>query len=416
MTVERTIVVIGTGVLGSAVALELSKQEQVTVMGLERNTHTVRGENQSSRNSGVIHAGIYYDPEIMPVKAEFCVRGSTALYTFGTKYDVPVMRTGKFVVAKTKKEVAYLEDLLRTAMLNSVPDVRMVTGEYMRGHEPHVDGIAALSVPSSGIVEPTQLVATIQRLAENNGAYFLGGQEVVGIETKEDGTYTLHINNQGETEVCGGIHAIVNCAGLYAGDIARMVNPESSYEIIPIRGESAQFSTRADPQLLVTRNIYPAPFGFWLADAPDYESQKGDPARVDIDTYRKLLAEGRIERTVGVHLTPTFGEGNKLSDIVSIGPAKNPGYDREDLRTGLKEPGVYHAEAVRLLPALRNEQVTLYQAGNMVKLVGSCDWVVESDPLHETFWNVLGFDSPGLTAALPYGAHIAQKVIRSLQE
>jgi glycine/D-amino acid oxidase-like deaminating enzyme len=416
MVRERIVAVIGTGVMGSAVALELSKKDNFTVIGLERNLHSVRGENQSSRNSGVIHAGIYYDPELMPIKAEFCVRGNKELYAFGERHGVPVKRVGKYVVAKKEEEIPYLEEILKIARRNGVPNVELVTRDQMREYEPNIDGIAALSVPSSGIVEPTSLVAVMQRLAEGNGAYFVGRQELIGIELQPDGTYTLHVNNRRETEISEGIHAVVNCAGLYAGDIARMINPESHYEIIPMRGESAQFSTRADPRLLVTRNIYPAPFGFWLADAPDYGAEKGDPARVDIETYKKLLTEGRIERTVGVHLTPTFGEGNNVSDIVSIGPAKNPGYRREDLRTGLKEPAVYHAEAVRLLPSLRRTHVTLYQAGNMAKLLGSCDWVTEPDCHNETFWNVLGFDSPGLTAALPYGAHVAQKVIRSLQQ
>lgn len=413
---ERTIAVIGTGVVGSSAAYHLSQNSHYTVLALDKNNHTVRGENQSSRNSGVNHAGVYYDPEIMPIKAKYCVLGNAKLYTFGRQHGVRVKRTGKYVVASEEYEIPYLEEVLRVARLNDVQGVEMVSRSVLQENEPNVEGVAAVWVPTSGIVEPTELVYHLQRLAANNGAHFQGNHELLGIEQKIDGTYILRVNVRGTTQEYEEIHAVVNCAGVYADHVARMMNPESTCEVIAIRGESAMVNAYKSQILRVGRNIYPAPLGFWLQNIPRIGARKGEPARVPFGEYKKLLEQGIVERTVGKHFTPQFGRGDELSDMISFGPYHVLNIEKENTSKDLKAPEEYFSDGKKLLPGLREEDLGLYQAGNLVKLTGTSEWLIEHDPRSHTFWNVLGIDSPGLTASLPLGRYIAECVKRSLGE
>ena len=122
------ITIIGGGVCGCAVAYELSKLPLGDIALLERNPK-IRGENQSSRNSGVIHAGIYYSRDKEPMKARFCVEGNRLLYEFCEEYGIPHKRTGKLVVATNPMEEEYLEDTLRIAQENGVPGVERIDGK-----------------------------------------------------------------------------------------------------------------------------------------------------------------------------------------------------------------------------------------------------------------------------------------------
>ena len=146
--------IIGGGVVGCAIALEISREYNKNIVLIEKNRQ-IKGENQSSRNSGVIHAGIYYDNNREPLKARLCVKGNDLLYKFCTKYNIPHKKTGKLVVAVNSLEEEYLEDLYRVALENNVPGIKIIDSKEVKKFEPNVRAISALYVPTSGIIEPT---------------------------------------------------------------------------------------------------------------------------------------------------------------------------------------------------------------------------------------------------------------------
>ena len=183
MSEKVNITIIGAGVIGCALAYTLSRDigGSRDIVVIERNRQ-VNGENQSSRNSGVIHAGVYYPRSSGPLKARLCVEGNRMLYDFCLRYDIPHKKCGKLIVATDSLEQEYLEDVYRIAKDNGVPGVKIIDKSKIKGLEPNVDGISALYVPTSGIIEATALVNRLHDLAEDSGVIFLTGNNVTGIK------------------------------------------------------------------------------------------------------------------------------------------------------------------------------------------------------------------------------------------
>ena len=220
------------------------------------------------------------------------------LYAFCKKYNVPHKKTGKLVVATNSREEEYLSDVLSTAQDNGVPDIQLIDGNKARKYEPNICACSALYVPTSGIVEPTELVRTFHTLAQNNNVVFAHGNEVVSVEPKTD-AFKITIMSGSALETFK-TKILINAAGLYSDTLAMMVNPDSSYHIFPVRGESAKFyKLRRSNISMSGMNIYPTPYGFY--------NSTGEKADVSLERFKQLLKEGVVTKTVGVHLTPTFG-------------------------------------------------------------------------------------------------------------
>ncbi|MBA7659982.1 L-2-hydroxyglutarate dehydrogenase [subsurface metagenome] len=234
MSLEVQITIVGGGVIGCAVAYELSRDSGKDIVVVEKNRQ-IKGENQSSRNSGVIHAGIYYPKKAEPLKAKLCVEGNEMLYRFCAEHNIPHKKTGKLLVATDMLEEEYLEDVYRIAVENQVPGVETIDDNKVTQYEPNVKAVYALYVLTSGIIESTGLVDKLYRLAESYGAIFLVGNEVFEIEPEGKG-FKVKIRSGTEVEIFK-TRIIINAAGLYSDNIARMVNPESSYWMDPVKGE-----------------------------------------------------------------------------------------------------------------------------------------------------------------------------------
>lgn len=403
--------IIGGGAVGSAIAYELSKTIDDVVL-MEKNK-TARSDNQSGRNSGVIHAGMYYKQKVMPNKAGLCPRGNFLVDEFCQKYDVPHKITGKLIVTNNDREGDYVDDVFDTAKENGVPKVRWITGKEAHAMEPNVKCDSALYVPTSGIVKPIELVEKYSELAEKNGAQLLYGTEVTKIEHLNDGGFRVYSKTHGQKEEYIDYDYIINAAGVYADDVAKMINPESPIEIEGVRGESACFNTKDKSKLKVNGNVYPAPYGYFNFDCE--EGKKGDKADVPFDQYLKLLEQKKITKTVGVHLTPTLGQVDPitretnyfdskgkalLNHEVTIGPAKNVGYGKEDFDTNKRPMKYYHDGVKSFFPNLPLGKVVEYQQGIMAVPKHSRDWTIERDPKYSQCIHVAGIDSPGLTSSL----------------
>ena len=248
MTVSKNILLIGGGIVGLATAfkiLRLSPDSTVCVLEKEDGV----GKHQSSHNSGVLHAGLYYTPGSL--KARLAVDGIKQMVAFCRRFDVAHDVCGKLVVAHDQSEVEPLERLLQQGTRNGLRDLEMLTREQMLELEPHVGGLAALRVPEEGIVDYPRVCAVLVQQIER-----MGGRVVTGARVER-----LIATNAGWTAETplgdfAGSH-LVSCAGLQADLVSEIAGEKRELRIIPFRGEFYQL--KADREHLVRNLIYPVP-------------------------------------------------------------------------------------------------------------------------------------------------------------
>jgi len=403
MSERVDITIIGAGVIGCAVAHRIACEYRGSkdIVVVERNSQ-INGENQSSRNSGVIHAGVYYPQDIGPLKAKLCVEGNRMLYEFCAMHNIPHKKCGKLLIATDDLEEEYLYDVHRIASGNNVPGLEIIGKNDIEALEPNVYGIKALYVPTSGVIESTSLVNKLYDLAIEKEVMFLVGNKVIQINPVKNGfEVTIESANDREVFQTG---TLINSAGLYADEVAMMVNPDSPYRMDPVKGESAKFYKSAREDISMNGlNIYPVPFGYLPG---------GERLRVGLGEFKKLFDEGKVTKSVGVHLTPTFeliGGEYILGDTVTIGPAYSTPEDKEDYKTKIK-PAYYQSMINPFFPNIGPEDVNLHQAGIRAKLANYYDFVIERDPAYKNLINLIGMDSPGLTSSLAIADHIAKMI------
>ncbi len=358
------IAIIGAGVVGLAVAGEIaSRFPHRSIILLER--HDKFGQETSSRNSEVIHAGIYY-PE-GSLKAELCVRGKKLLYDFCTKWDVPHRRLGKLIVAVSEEGARTLESLLQKGLKNGVTDLEMLDRRETMRLEPNISAHAAILSPSTGIIDSHRLMERLEQQAIQAGVVCAYRHDVTGI-AHNDSTYTMHYN--GPNNCRGDLRCrwLINCAGLSADAIAGYAGIDTAtaeYRLHPCKGE--YFRLSASKSKLVNRLIYPPP-------------------------YTDL-------RGLGIHIT-------KLMDgTVKLGP--NAFYtDNIDYSVDETHVHEFYEGAKKFLPFLQPDDLQPDTAGIRPKLqapgIPIRDFIIrhEADRGLQGFINLIGIESPGLTACL----------------
>jgi L-2-hydroxyglutarate oxidase LhgO len=385
---EIRIAIIGGGVIGCAVARDLSQRHQGITL-FEKNPGILQGGNQSTRNSGVIHSGIYYDRETRPKKADLCVEGNRLLYEFSRDHRVLALKTGKIIVATTEEEARILDLYLDRAGENGVPEVKKITGRMVRELEPNVRAHSALVVPTAGIVDPTTLLSRLHTLSKNAGAVFMFSTEVK--ELYEDGDLiglTLRYPDGAIGHMRAGL--VINAGGVDADMMARWLNPGSPYELDPIKGESYKFYDDKRPELkLRGRNVYPTPEAV-------------------------ITPHGR-HFTVGIHLTPTFGDRSyppAVGSTVTVGPRLSPVENRNVWAETLSPPGIFSEKVQPFFPGLKEDDLVWHQARIQARLKDHPDFVIYPDPQYPQFISLLGIDSPGLTSSLAIARRVSQAVDR----
>jgi glycerol-3-phosphate dehydrogenase len=372
------VVIIGGGVVGCAIARELSRHVQ-DVFLLEQSPRL--GMATSTRNSGVIHSGIYYPPEFL--KARFCVEGNRLTKEFCAAHGVPHRNCGKIVVAKDQSEIAELEKLAENGRRNGVEGLKIVGPERIRQLEPHIRVAAALEVPSTAIVSAEELVKAFARLATDQGASILTNARVTKLEGKADSIAVgVELGDPGDgealTQETVEAHCVVNSAGLYADEVAALLG-NHSYRIYPVRGEYAEVVRgRAD---LVNALVYPLPLHDRLS--------------------------------LGVHLTKT------LWGTVLVGPTARYVEDKTDYERDRLPLEEFLDDARGLLPELHLEDLRLAYSGLRPKLVppsghGMADFVITRDPNYPRAIHLVGIESPGLTSAPAIARHVAALVSETL--
>lgn len=358
---EIEITVIGAGVVGLAVASAISALGYDVIV-LER--HRQFGQEVSSRNSEIIHAGIYYTEGSK--KAFHCVNGSDLLYEFCQRHDVPHRPVGKFIIATTESEISVLETLLRKGERNGARELTLVDQKTLRRYEPNANGLAALYSPRSGIVDSHSFMAKLVQLAKKNGASFAFESPVTAFEVVSGG-YVVVVGN-GEYQF--KTKAVINSAGLRSDQIASLVGidiEKFGYQLRYCKGTYFRYS-KPSP---IARLIYPVP-------------------------HQDLAG-------LGVHGTVDMAGSLRFGPDVEFVDTEN--YQVDDAKAQ-----AFYESACKIIKNLDPFAFEPDMAGIRPKLRGSGirDFIIshEVDKGLTGFINLIGIESPGLTASLS----IAQEV------
>ena len=392
---EVNILIIGGGVVGCAIAAELSKRWQ-DVFVVERFPRV--GMATSTRNSGVIHSGIYYSPGSL--KARHCLHGNPLTFAFCEEHTVPHRRTGKLVVAAEAREEPALEALYKRGQENGVEGLRLIGPAEIREREPHIAGVTALDVPSTGIVSAEELVRTYARVAVDRGANIVTRAQVVSLEptakairvgirvgddlrpqTKTSRRQDAREgagNPAGQEEVRSQevieARCVINAAGLYADDVAALIG-NHSWKIYPVRGEYCE--VRGPRRSLINGLVYPLPHADGLS--------------------------------LGMHFTKT------IWDTVLIGPTARYVKDKDDYERDRLTVADFAKGTRKLVPEITDDDLQLAYSGLRPKLVppdrhGMADFVIERDARVPHMIHLVGMESPGLTAAPSVARQVAGMV------
>jgi L-2-hydroxyglutarate oxidase LhgO len=351
---EKTdITIIGAGVVGLAIAAEMAGQG-LNVFILEKNP--AHGGGISSRNSEVIHGGMYY-PE-GSLKARLCVSGRQMLYKIAAKNNIPHKKTGKLIVAVVPEEIEDLERLYKNGLKNGVSSISMISKRNIVRIEPNVRAQAALYSPETGIISAHDLMNYFLTKAVNGKAHLVCNTEVMGIEKEADG-YRIFTCNADSERFEFSSAAVINCGGLSSDTIANMMG--ANYKLHYCKGD--YFSISGVKQGIVQRLIYPVP------------------------------AKNHVG--LGVHLTLDLNGRYKL------GPDTTYIERLEDYNVAPEKAAQFYQGASKFLPFLKEENVSPDMAGIRPKLQGPnddfCDFVIKEDA--PGFINLVGIESPGLTAS-----------------
>ncbi|MEM6992105.1 MAG: NAD(P)/FAD-dependent oxidoreductase [Myxococcota bacterium] len=366
-------VVVGAGVVGLAIARALARAGHAPIV-IER--ERAIAQHQSSRNSEVLHAGIYYPPGSL--KAQLCRVGVRRLYRFLHDRGLPYRRCGKLIVATQAGEQDVLEAIVANAAANDVDDLAMQSAAQARALEPNLSCAAAALSPTTGVLSSHDLVARLRAEAEDHGGSVALATDVVGIEPEPGGTWLVHAESaaaQPRELVTLRTPYLVNAAGLGAQALAQTIPPDAAPSLrIPARylTKGTYFAVAGRP---FSRLVYPTP----------------DTASLGIHVTIDMAGEVR------------FGPDQEWVDAVD--------YTLDPARAEAFVPAIR-----RYYPGLRPEALTPAYVGvrSKVQAPGTpmADFVVDGPHAHGIagLVNLFGIESPGLTACLA----LADSVVRRL--
>jgi len=366
---EVNVAIVGAGVVGLAVAAETSRICQ-NVYVFEKN-HTF-GLETSSRNSQVIHAGIYYPPETL--KARLCVEGKHLLYTLCEKYGVGYRKAGKIVIACDEGEIEELERVCQLGLLNGVDDLTFLSRSELKALEPDVKGKAGLLSPSTGIIDCYGLMALLHKQATEAGAKFVFDTEVIGVEQTGE-NYRVQIKEGSDySELLA--HVVINAAGLGCDRLAQSVGIDidaAGYRLHYCRGE--YFSLNPGGKYSVKRLVYPVP----------------------------------PKESLGIHVTPTLDGG------IRLGPDARY-IDELDYSMDGSQKEIFYRSVKRFLPPIELADLSPDFVGIRPKLQAPDedfrDFIIahEADKGLPGLIDLIGIESPGLTACLAIAKRVAGMV------
>ncbi len=387
--------VIGGGIVGLSTALWVGRQRpSAKILLVDKEDGWAR--HQTGHNSGVIHSGIYYAPGSL--KARMCAEGNRSMVEFCREHGLPYEVCGKIIVATAQEELPGLEKLYQRGLANGL-QLRKITPEEVREIEPHVQCIAALHVPSTGIVDYKQVAAKYAELIKSQGGALHTGTEVHGL--RQVGAKQVIETNSGEFET----DFVINCAGLQSDRVAKLSGVDPGARIVPFRGE--YYELVPERRSLVRHLIYPVP----------------DPAFPFLGVHFTRMIDGTIHagpnavlsfKREGYHKTD-FDLGDVWDVMTYGGFWKLAG---RHAREGLREIHRSFSKAAfvrslqRLIPEVREEDVIPTHAGVRAQALAADGRLVDDFLIVEgqRCLNVCNAPSPAATASLEIGRCIAGKI------
>jgi len=393
---ECDVAVVGGGILGMAVARELlSRSPGARLCVLEREDRI--GRHQTGRSSGVVHAGIYYEPGSL--KARLCVEGSRALYAYCDERGLAYEKSGKLIVAVEDRELGRLDELERRGAANDVPELRRLRGEEIAEVEPAARGVAALHSPQTGVVDFVAVAESYAADVEQAGGTIHYGAPVSAVEHRPGRIVLRHPG--GATSASTAVF----CAGLWADRLAVACGAPKDPRIVPFRG--GYLSLPAASASVVRANVYPVP-----------------------DPELPFL---------GAHLTRSFNGRVLIGPSALMAPARDA-YSLarvrpRDLAQTLLWPGTWRmaaqhwragamemrhaisrrafvAAAARLVPELRGVRAEPGPAGIRAQALGRDGRLVDDFVVHRTerAIHIRNAPSPAATSSLPLARLIADEL------
>lgn len=397
---EVDAVVVGGGVVGLASALALLEvRPSASLVVLEKEGAVAA--HQTGRNSGVIHAGLYYKPG--SAKARTCTRGRSLLERFCEEHGVPFERCGKVVVATSAEEVPRLEELERRGRANGLGGVRRISPDELKDREPHAAGVAALFVPETGIVDYREVAAAYVREIERRGGQVRTGARVTAIATR---------GNRVGVDWAGGhleARVLVACAGLGSDRVARMAGLSLDVAIVPFRGE--YWMLAPERASLIRNLLYPVPDPRFPFLGVHFTRRLGGGVEAGPNAVLALKREG---------YTRTSFDARDAWDL-----ARWPGFWRmaarhwrmglDEQRRSLSRRAFARACAV-LVPEVTEQDLTPGGAGVRAQAVARDGALVDDFAFAESahMVHVLNAPSPAATASLAIGEEVAARAVRWL--
>ncbi|MGW0771206.1 L-2-hydroxyglutarate oxidase [Streptomyces sp. NPDC002676] len=390
------VLVVGGGIVGLSTAYAITRAAPGTrVTVLEKEPGPAR--HQTGRNSGVIHSGIYYRPGSL--KARYAVRGATEMVKFCAEYDIAHAVTGKLIVATEREELPRLHALVQRGRENGIP-VRELGPAQITEYEPEVRGLAAIHVGTTGVCD---FVGVARQLAQASGAEVRYGARVVRVDRRPERGVAV-LTSAGDVVRA---RVLVNCAGLYCDEVARLTGDEPGVRIVPFRGEYYEL---ARPEL-VRGLVYPVP----------------DPAFPFLGVHLTRGIDGGVH--IGPNAVPALAREGYGWGVVRprelAGTVAWPGswviarrhwrYGAGELRRSVSK-GAFLEAVRRLLPAAEASDLVPAPAGVRAQAVLRDGTLVDDFLIREgnRAVHVLNAPSPAATASLPIGREVGRRALGML--
>lgn len=359
------VTIIGAGVIGLALARELA-DHYADIIVLEKNDHF--GRETSSRNSEVIHSGIYYPKDSL--KARLCIEGARLLYDYCQAKNIPHQRPGKLIVAASEDEVGQVLALYDKGIANGVADLSIVDADRIQEWEPHVPGIAALWAPNTGIINSHALMDRYYREATEAGVLFAFNSEVRSIQRR----VTDYEIMAGDDDYRFLSRIVINSAGLYSDHVAALTGLDIDalgYRLQYCKGDYFSYSGRSPVQRL----IYPVP----------HDNLTG----------------------LGVHATLNLGGQLRFGPDTEF-------VDRLDYTVDERKKDSFYRAACKIIAGLDPSRMMPDMAGIRPKLKGPGvrDFIIRNEAANglPDFINLIGMESPGLTASQAIARHVRELI------
>ena len=356
---EVDCLVIGGGVSGIAIARELCTRYE-NVFLIERNNQIA--QETSSRNSEVIHAGMYYEQDSL--KSKLCLKGKELLYDYLKERKIEFNRCGKYILSSDDQESETLNDIYENGLACGVND--LVYDSSLNTKYPFLDFKEAIFSPSTGIFDSHSFIHSLGRDFQSSGGNIILGNETLGINESSEGFEVLVEDKKSRNQFVVISKVLINSAGLNAAPIANLINEQNIYKEEFVKGEYYIYQGKENLENL----IYPTP----------------------------------TENSLGLHATIDLGKG------IRFGPSAYV-VDEIDYSLSLDQKLIF-LEAVRSYwPGIKEEDLTPGYSGIRPKLKGINDFVIDSGSVsNNQFVNVLGYASPGLTSSLALAIEVSERI------